>query len=1050
MRTKLNVLLTLLLALVVQVTFAQEKTVTGTVTDQTGLPLPGVNILVQGTTNGTQTDFDGNYSIQVSEGETLLFTYIGQRNVTRAVGSANTVNVQMEDDAQALEEVIVTAYGTSTKEAFTGSASVVGAEDLAIRTVTSPIQAIEGRATGVQFTAAQGPGSSPGIVIRGVGTLNNDSDPLFIVDGVQYEGSLNTINQEDIESFTILKDAASTSLYGSRAANGVIIITTKSGSRGGIQVNASMQYGLVTTSIPFYDEVTPGQYYETMWEALRNTSAAGGDPAFASANIYQQLGYNPFDVPNDQIVGTDGRLNPEADVVYQSLDWYDVLARTGVRQNYNVNVSGGGDDHQVFFSASYLDEESYLVTSGYDRLTTRVNARFDVSDKITIGGSANVAIEEFVAPSSAGLNNIVNPFGFAKNMGSIYPVYVNDQQGNLIRDDFGNLVFDNGEGFPELNIGSRPRNQGRHAVQELFLNDERDRNNTFGFRFFTDIEIFDGLNLRVNYGRDINELVEKEYENAVIGDAQPDGRYSEERGRRQVENFNQILTYIKSFGNHNVDITAGHESYERTYSENEGLATVQASNGIFEFANFSNIVDLDGFSETKTIEGYFMRANYNFNNKYYLSGSVRRDGSSSFDPETRWGTFYSVGASWRIDQESFMDNVSFIDQLKLRGSWGEVGNDAGGAEDTAGVFIDDFFLSQPRFTITSNAASPAIIFTDIGNSLLQWETIENFDVALEFTLFNNFLDGTVEYYKRNSSDLLYLLPIAPSNGLNEVPTNVGDMFNSGWEVDLTAHLFNKNDFRWDLTLQASTFKNEITSLPDPFIDNQQRWEEGRSRFDFFLRRSAGVDPATGDQLYLMYELDEEGNSVPVLDADGNQETTNDWQETERAYTGDSAIPDLLGSIANSLSYKGFTLDFLVNYGIGGKVLDFGYADLMHTGTYGTAFHPDILRAWRQPGDITDVPRLENGSTTQVIQVFDRFLTDASFWWLRNVNIGYNFGSKVTERLGLDNLRVSISGENLYLSSERNGLNPQFELEGTPDGNDFGPPRIISMGLNVAF
>ncbi|MBR9853079.1 MAG: SusC/RagA family TonB-linked outer membrane protein [Algicola sp.] len=1019
---------------------AQEKTVSGEVTDASNQPLPGVSVVVVGTTTGTQTDFDGNYTIAVSLGDVLRFSYLGQKTVEMTVGASNTINVQMEEDAQALEEVIVTAYGTSTKEAFTGSASVVGAKELSIRNVTSPVAAIEGRATGVQFTSAQGPGTSPGIVIRGVGTLNGDTDPLYIVDGVQFEGELNTINQEDIESFTILKDAASTSLYGSRAANGVVIITTKSGKKGGVQVNASMQYGLVNTSIPFYPELSPGQYYETMWEALRNSSAGGGDPAFASANIYNALGYNPFNVPNDQIVGTDGQLNPNASVIYSSLDWYDFLARTGVRQNYNVNVSGGGDDHKVFFSASYLDEESYVVTSGFDRLTTRLNAEFDVNDKLTIGGSANLAITEAMAPSSAGTGSIVNPFGFAKNIGSVYPVYVNDLEGNIVRDVNGGPVFDSGEGFPEYNIGSRPISQGRHALQELLLNDMRDRDNTYGFRFFAEQEILDGLSLRLNYGRDINEGLAKRYENAVIGDAQPDGRYREVRSRRQVENFNQIITYVKSFGDHNLDITAGHESFDRTFSSNNGMSILQAASGIYEFDNFSSIVSLGGSTTRKSIEGYFSRVNYNYKNKYYISGSVRRDGSSVFDADTRWGTFYSVGGSWRIDQENFLQDSNVINQLKLRASYGEVGNDD----------LLDFFLSQARFSITANAGDPAIIYTDIGNPNLQWETIENFDVALEFTLFNNFLDGSVEYYKRNSSELLYNLPIAPSNGLNEVPVNVGDMFNSGWEIALTANLFNKSDFRWNVTLQASTFKNEITSLPSPFVEDEQRWDVGRSRFDFYLLRTAGVDPETGDQLFLQYELDDNGNSVPVLDANGDIATTSDWQDTERAYTGDSSIPDLLGSIANSISYKGFSFDFLINYGIGGSVLDNGYAAMMHSGNYGRSLHPDILRAWRQPGDITDVPRMENGNPNLVRRQSERFLTDASFWALRNVNFGYTFDSKIANQLGLDQLRVSLTGENLYTQSERKGLNPQFNLAGTGEGNDFNPARIISLGLNVTF
>ncbi len=298
----------------------------------------------------------------------------------------------------------------------------------------------------------------------------------------------------------------------------------------------------------------------------------------------------------------------------------------------------------------------------------------------------------------------------------------------------------------------------------------------------------------------------------MIGDAQPDGRLSETRARRDVENFNQILTYNQSFGDHNLDITAGHESFDRSISDMDGLKTIQAANGIYEFANFSNIVDLDGATFDKGIEGYFLRTNYNFKDKYYISGSVRRDGSSVFQEGSRWGTFYSVGASWRIDQESFMENVSFIDKLKVRASYGEVGNDD----------LGDSYLAQPRFTITSNAANPAILFTDIGNRDLVWETIESFDVALEFGLFNNFLEGSVEYYRRNSSDLLYNLPIALSNGLNQVPVNLGDMYNSGLEMALTANLVNTAEFDWNLTLQASTFKNEITFLPDPFINGSKR------------------------------------------------------------------------------------------------------------------------------------------------------------------------------------------------------------------------------------
>ena len=1022
--------------------FAQS-TITGKVTDEElGEPLIGATIRVNGSsTRGTITDTNGKYTITAKDGETLVFSYTGMETKRVAIKGQTTINVALAS-SMVLQEVIVTAFGQSTRDAFSGSANVISSKQLETRNVTSPIAAIEGRATGVQFTSPSGqPGSSPGIVIRGVGTLNGSTAPLIIVDGIQFDGALATLNQDDIESMTVLKDASSTSLYGSRAANGVILITTKSGSKGGgIKVSATAQHGFVSTAIPFYPEVSPGEYYEIMWEALKNSRAGGGDPQYASNNIFNNLAYNPFNVPGNQIVGVDGKLNPNASVQYQSLNWYDVLKQNATRKNYGVNVSGGGKDHSVFFSASYLDEEGFVKTSEYDRLTTRLSTEFNANRWLTLGGSANVAVTNSRGPSSAGTGSIVNPFGFAKNIGSIYPVYVNDQQGNLVRNAAGNLVFDNGEGFSQYGINSRPVNQGRHALQELLLNDERERDNLYTFNFFSDIKFFEGLNLRVQYGRNIDEGLQKEYENNIIGDAQPTGRYSEVRSRRQIENFNQVLTYFKSFNNiHNFELTAGHESLNRTFSNNSALVIDQTAEGIFEFANFATPVRIGGSTTRRALEGYFSRLNYNYKNKLYLNLSARRDGSSIFAPESRWGNFYAIGGSWRIDQENFIKQLPWINRLKLRASYGEVGND----------LLGDFFLSQPRYSLTSNAQNPGIWWSDIGNSKLQWETIENYDIALEYSLFNNLLEGSIEYYRRNSSDLLYNLPIALSNGLNAYPANVGDMYNDGIELMLTGNLIRKKDFSWSMTAMASTQNNKITNLPDPVVVGSQRWIEGRSRYDFWILHTAGVDPQNGDQLYYKYEFDgATGETVPVLE-NGVHATTNNWQDTERTYVNASSVPNLLGSLSNSFEYKGFSLGFLFNYGIGGKVLDFGYAAMMHTGNYGSSLHPDIMNAWRQPGDITDVPRMENGNNNVRTQS-SRFLTDASFLSFRNLNLGYNFDSNIAKALGMSGLRVSVTGENLKLWSKRVGLNPQYELNGTPSGNDFNPARFITLGLNANF
>lgn len=1043
-KTKLKAIILLLLTIVVQLTFAQQKMITGTVSSDSG-PLPGVSILLKGTLKGTETDFNGNYSIKSKVGNVLVFQYLGYKKEEKTIGSSNVLNVTLVEDSSTLDEIIVVAYGTTTKEAFTGSASVVTAQELEGRTITSPLAAIEGRATGVQFTTGNaGPGSSPNIIIRGVSTLQGSSAPLIVVDGIQFDGPLNTINQEDIASFTVLKDAASTSIYGSRAANGVVLITTKRGKKGVLKVNFSTQVGSVSNAIPFFDEVTPGQYYEVMWEALKNSSAGDGNAQFATDNIYNRLGYNPFNVPNDEIVGLDGKLNPNAKIIYDSLNWYDVLQKTALRQNYNLNISGGGKKHSVFFSASYLDEESPIITSGFDRLTTRLNGDFEINNWLKFGGSANLAITEITAPSSANTGSIVNPFGFAKGIGSIYPVYVNDLNGDIVLDAAGKPVFDAGEGNSAFNIGSRPINQGRHALQELLLNDERDQDNTYGFRAYVDFKLLDDLNFRLNYGRDLNDLVEREYENAIIGDAQPTGRFSQRHGRRQFETFNQLLNFNKTFHKvHNLETTLGHESNNRTYGSFNALATEQVAEGIFEFDNFSSPTRIGGSTTTYRLESYFLRALYNFDNTYYLSASTRRDGSSVFSKDTRWGTFFSIGGSWRIDQEEFMKNISFVNSLKLRASYGEVGNDALPNPR-------DFFLSQARYSLTSNAAAPGIWWSDLGNDNLQWENLENYDIALEFALFNNLLEGSIEYYRRNSSGLLFELPIALSNGFDSFNTNLGDLFNDGIEIGLTTQLFNQKDFNWEISIQASTFKNKITKIKTPSINGSKRFAEGVSQFDFYLLHSAGVDPDNGDALFFMYEFDENGESIPILDANGNQEITNDWEATERTYVGKSTVPDLVGSILNSFSYKRLSLEVLFTYQLGGAVLDNGYAAMMHEGDFGRSLHPDILNAWRQPGDITSIPKLENGNNDLVLTQSSRFLTDASFLSLKNVSLSYTFDNNLTRKIGINNLRLSLTGENLFIQTARSGLNPQFSLAGTDNADGFNPNRIVSFGLNASF
>jgi TonB-linked SusC/RagA family outer membrane protein len=1044
MKKKITFYMTSLMLMVVNFSLAQ-LTITGTVSDDEGIPLPGATVLVQNTSNGVSTDFDGLYTITANTGDVLVFSFVGYANQSVTVGASDQIDVVLTSEG-ALEEVIVTAFGTSTKESFTGSADVVTAKDLELRVATSPIAALEGATSGVQFIAATGqPGSSPDIVIRGVGTLNGSNTPLYVLDGVQFQGDLASLNQEDIESLTVLKDAASTALYGARAANGVVMITTKQGKRNSpMKVNFSVQSGVSNDALGQYDAANPQQYYEIMWEAYKNT--LNGTPSEnaieASNSIFNRLGYNPFNVANDQIVDTSGNINPNAQVIYQGLDWFDALQRTGVRNNYNLNISNGTEKSQIFFSASYLDETGYTIETDFERITTRLNTTLTPKSWLSLGANLSLTLAESAGAQSGGTSSIVNPFAFAKNIGSIYPVTLVDDTGSQILDAAGNVIYDDGEGNSAFGIQARPYSLGRNAVAEAYYNNLLDRNNNIGARFFGEFTFMPGLTLKLTYGQDIQDSVSSRYENAEIGDGAPTARYRETRFRRVVENFSQVINYRKSLNDiHNFALTIGHESFDRNFSNMSGFKNTQTATGIYEFDNFSVISSLDGYSSDKRSEGYFGRLNYDFNEKYFVSASARRDGSSVFNKDVRWGNFYSVGASWLIHKESFMDSVPFVDNLKLRASYGEVGNDS----------LGNFYISQPLYSLYSNAGAPALYWDKLGNNALTWETIESFDLALEFTLFNRFIDGTLEYYKKTSSDLLYNLPIAPSNGLKEKPDNVGTLYNSGLELELTAHLFDSQDFSWDLSLQASTFKNEITELPTPFTSGSKRWDVGRSVFDYYIYDWAGVDPANGNSLYYMYEDNAAGDQrVPVLASDGSHETTNDYQAAGRAYTGDSSIPDFIGSIQNNLSYKNFSLNVLFTFSQGGEILDGGYSAMMHPGTYGRSIHVDALNSWKAPGDITSIPRLESGDPNQSVSSSSRYLTDASFVSLRNLNISYDLTDAIGKQLAVDNLRIFVSGENLYINSARDGLNPQYNLGGTPAGNNYNPARTISAGLNLTF
>ncbi|HDJ32495.1 MAG TPA: TonB-dependent receptor [Bacteroidetes bacterium] len=1045
---KTSIILSILLLMGGLTLFAQTRQVSGTVISaEDNQPIPGVSVYVKGTTVGTITNINGEYTLDVPSNATdLVFSFVGMKSLELPI-TGPVINATLEPDVLGLEEVLVIAYGRIRKESLTGSASVIDSKAIESRSLSSVAQVLTGSAPGVVTTSGSGqPGSSPDIRIRGVGTLNTSADPLIVLDGAEYSGSMSSINPMDIESITILKDASSTALYGSRAANGVIIITTKKGKKGGefLQVNFKAQGGLIDHALPYYPSVNAFDYYELQAEAFAQSRYwSGADAtiedarAYAYENIYSQLRYNPFvGTPNDEIVGSDGKINPNAKIGFPDLDWYEAAKQTGYRQNYDLSLSGGSSKTSYYYSLGYLDERGYTIQSDFERLNTRFNIDYTVKDWLQIGANIYASLVN----SDIGTSNsatYANPFRNARMTAPIYPVFLVDQAtGEYLLDGAGQKQYDDG------GLYSRPINQGRNAIAELNWNSDDYKRNNMGNRVFATFSILDGLSATINASADIQNYQYKGYENPKIGDGAPTARMDESRYTRTSVNFNQLINYEKTFnGVHNISALIGHESYSRKYTYQRGFKNQFIVTGIYELNNFVNTSTNTSYTTDKRTEGYLGRLKYNYDNRYYVEGSYRRDGSSAFHEDVRWGNFYSVGGSWRISEEQFMKSVDWVNNLKIRASYGEVGNDNIGS-----------YGYQALYETYPNATSPGLRWSTVGNTALTWEVNRTFDVALEFSLFNR-LNGSIEWYDRRSDELLYEMPLPSSMGLLDQPRNIAALYNRGVEINLNGDLIRTKEFRWNMSLMGATNKNEITSIPEPFVTGTKRWSEGHSIYDFWLRKYYDVDPDDGATRFHVWEdvTDEEGNVIGTrlaYDENGDPVLTKDQNEAGYGYVGASAFPDLQGSIGNSLSYKGFTLSALLTYSLGGEMLDGVYQGMLNA-TPGESFHPDIMKSWRNPGDVTDFPRLQYANTN-LYATSDFFLISSDYLNIRSVTLSYDIPKRLLNDWGMDALSVFVTGENLYMFTAREGMNPTYNFSGTQSVYAYNPSKSIIIGLNLQF
>lgn len=1033
--------------------FGQTVQITGVVTSsEDGLPLPGVTIKVQGTTIGTISGPDGVYTLQVPREATALeFSFIGMQSQVVEISGRTRVNVTLTPDLVAMEEVVVIAYGTAKKGSFTGAAAQIESKKIETRPIANVTQAIEGTNPGIQVTSASGqPGSGQDIRIRGFGSVSASNAPLYVVDGVPYSGSIGNLNSQDIESISVLKDAASSALYGNKAANGVVMITTKRGSKSRSSVQFTTTQGLSSRSIPEYERVGALAYYPLMWEADYNRQIFAStpvDPATAAQNstnnLITRVGYNITDVANNEIVRTDGTLNPNAKIKGDyagDLDWQEPIMRQGYRGEYGLTFNGGSDNSDYYVSLGYLNEKGYVIKSDYERITGRINVNTTPKKWMRTGLNLSGTMTESNIASSGG-TSYVNPFFFTRNMGPIYPVYAHDPAtGDYLEDPAtGERIYDLGNlpGLPTRPSGASP---GRHVVAETNWNDDLFKRNVLSARTYIDFMFLNNFKFTFNIASDVSAYNGASFENKTVGDGAPAGRADRENSLTTSYTINQLLTYNKTFDVHSVEALLGHENYDYTYSYLRGFRQGLIVDGNTELINFTTTNSLTSYTDKYRTEGYFARLNYNFNEKYFVSGSYRYDGSSKFYTDTRWGGFWSVSAAWRMDAENFIKSQRWIDMMKLRSSYGAVGSDNG----------IDFYAWQARYNIgVNNALEPGFIQANLANESLTWESNNSFDVALEFGLLKR-VTGSLEFYHRISSNLLFSVPLPLSSGIASQQQNVGTMYNQGIEVRIAVDAVKKPSFTWNIDVNASTIKNEITKLPPgqtEIIQGTKKLMVGRSIYDFWLRDWYGVDPADGVALYdaNIKDFATQASNLRIIN---ETDTVSISQNNAKyAYHG-TAIPDLLGGITNTFTYKGFELSILATFQIGGSIYDGTYASLMHAGNYGNASHVDILNRWQKPGDITDVPRLDNAQLTPFTAASDRWLVDASFFSVKAVTFSYNLPASVTQKAGMKGARVWLSGENLLLLNARTGLDPQGSFAGTTD-NVYTPSRIVTLGINVS-
>lgn len=1039
-------------------------------------PVIGATVMVEGTSIGTSTDIEGNFVLNnvPNNAKTLVVSYVGMH--TEKVAVANNVRVGMKDTANDLDELIVVAYGTAKKSAYTGSASVVKSDVLENALVSNATDALNGKIAGVQILNDNGqPGTSPTVRIRGVGSLSASNTPLYVVDGIPYDGEVADLNTQDIESMTVLKDAAAAALYGARGANGVILITSKKGAAGAAKVTVDARWGQNHRAVSNYDVIKSTdsfveQVYRTLYNGFYYNGTQSAAQAHANANAYivPRLGYQVYTLPEGETLITEsGRINPnaqlgytEGDFYYTPDDWSKQL-RDGLRQEYNVSIKGGSDKFTYYVSGGFLGDQGLIKGSHFQRLNARTGLDYQVKKWLKIGTNMTYTYTNSGYPdlqTDAGSSG--NAFLMADQIAPYYPMYIRGADKQIMYNEkYNRPIYDYGNGL----VAPKMRNwmSQSNPLGDLTYNTDDYLSDVFNGRWYVQLTPVDGLTVTGTAGYYLKNMRYHGLGNSLYGQSSEyGGSATQVFERSRAINLQALANYSKTFAEkHDLDVLIGYESYDYNIEDLQGVGynlylpdSWVLNNTIDNKMPYGNVI-------TYATRGIFGRVNYSFDSRYFASVSVRRDASSVFAKGHKWGTFWSLSGAWNLANEQFMENVDWMDQFKVKVSFGQQGNDdLGRATNSAKYYA---WADQYKISGSNGVWSDGQLYYK-GNPDITWETSNNFNVGIDFSFVDGLVSGTLEYYNRQTSDMLYNKPVAPSLGYSSIPMNIGSMRNNGLELELNVRPIQVKNFTWDVNFNITTVNNKVLELhPDlkgQLISGNRIYREGESMFQLYLVDYAGVDPATGLALYwdadpLRDEKDniiyDEHNVAMVGDEYLSTDASHAYSYNRKS-TG-NLMPKAYGGFGTSFQFFGVDVSASFAYQFGGKIWDYTYQDLMHGGStndLGQNWHTDIYKAWTPENRYTDVPRLD-GQDSYTNYNSTRWLTSSNYLSLQNLTVGYTFPTSIVKKLGLSMLRVYASGENLFLCAARKGLDPRQNYVNS-QGATYTGSRAISGGIRFEF